>query len=114
LDFVLLEIEDVKNKYRDRLEIISDVLLVVEEKRSRKTRIMYGANLSYKLLKHYLKETLNAKLLDYADENHYKITERGKKFLKLFQDYKKKSEDAKNGKKLLRKMASTDFREFGL
>jgi len=44
-------------KYRDRLQIIADMLSVVRGG-AKKTHIMYQANLSYTLLGRYLSEVL--------------------------------------------------------
>jgi len=49
-------------KYRSRLEIVADVLGVVSGG-ARKTQIMYQANLSYKLLVHYLKDVIKMGLV---------------------------------------------------
>lgn len=105
--------ENPRNRYRSRLEIIRDILLVVEDEICKKTHIMYGANLSYKLLTQYLKEILNAELIEYDGESHYSITGRGKKFLKLYKEYEEKLVDLeerinhlKNGKEILKRMLS--------
>ena len=105
--------ESLRNKYRSRLEIIRDILQAVENVRSKKTYIMYQANLSYKLLIQYLDEALKAGLMEYDGETLYSITERGKKFLKLYEDYERRRTDLenrinhlKNGKETLKKMIS--------
>ena len=75
--------------YRSGLEIVRDVLLVAEEagnSGSKKTHIMYGANLSYKLLTKYLEEVLNAGLVC-EGESCYVITDKGRDFLQVFHDY---------------------------
>jgi len=109
---LVLEIENSGNRYRGRLEIIRDILLVVKNrKKTKKTRVMYGANLSYKLLTEYLGVILSAGLLEYDGESYYTITDRGKKFLELCQDYEEKrldlerrSNSLKNGRENLKKM----------
>ena len=76
------------SKYRNRLQIISDVLLVAASAEgSKKTHIMYGANLSYKLVTRYLDEVLQAGLLEFDGESLYTITSRGQEFLTLFESY---------------------------
>ena len=83
------DVETFRKGYRSKLEIIRDILVVVEEEGSKKTHIMYGANLSYKLLLRYLEHILDAGLVEYDGNSYYTITEKGKRFLKLYQDYEK-------------------------
>jgi len=66
-------------KYRDKLEIVYDILLAVSDG-ARKTHIMYKANLSYKLLVSYLEEMINCELVC-LDNGLYILTEGGKEFL---------------------------------
>jgi predicted transcriptional regulator len=85
-----MEIENFSRGNRSRIEIIKDILQVAEtagESGSKKTHIMYGANLSYKLLTKYLKEVLSAELIC-RGESCYIITEKGKEFLKSYENYK--------------------------
>ena len=87
-----MEIVSSRKGYRGTLEIIRDVLLVVEgagDSGSKKTHIMYGANLSYKLLTRYLKKVLNAGLVC-EGESCYVITDKGERFLQAYGDYEKK------------------------
>lgn len=67
------------SKNRDRLCIIGDILKCAE-KAATKTRIMYSANLSYKLLEKYLTLVLR---LGLVKENGclFELTEEGKEFL---------------------------------
>ena len=53
-------------RYRNRLDIIADVLEVAKGG-ARKTQIMYGANLSYRLLTRYLKEVMDTGLVKRED-----------------------------------------------
>ena len=46
--------------YRERLDIVADMLQVVNEAGAKKTQIMYKANLSYNLLKKYLADIVEA------------------------------------------------------
>ena len=102
------------NKYRNRLQIIRDILLVAASgEGSRKTHIMYGANLSYKLVTRYLDEVLKAGLLEYDRESLYTLTCKGEKFLKLCDTYESNRKelechlnDLENGKEILEKMLS--------
>ena len=80
-------------KYRGRLEIIADILCVVNDNNgARKTRIMYQANLSYKLLTQYLNGVVEAGLVTFGTKNFYMLTQKGKKFLAKFGEYCKSRE----------------------
>ena len=82
------------SKYRDRLEIIRDILLVVSGNDGpRKTHIMYGANLGYKILVRYLDELLKLDLLECNDDSCYRLGEKGEKFLRLYEEYEKRYKD---------------------
>jgi predicted transcriptional regulator len=73
-------------KYRSRLQIIADVLSVVSGG-AKKTRIMYQANLSYKLLTRYLGDVLEAGLVRGGNDDCYELTQKGREFLARFDDY---------------------------
>ena len=75
-----------KNKNRNSLEIVRDVLSVASEKK-RKTRIMYEANLSFRLMEKYLSSLLEGGLLERVEDSFYVVTSRGKEFLQLYEDY---------------------------
>ncbi len=77
------------SKYRDRLRIIADILLIVNDK-AKKTRIMYQANLSYKLLCRYLDEVLNASLVKSEDDDCFALTAKGREFLTRHEEYSKR------------------------
>jgi predicted transcriptional regulator len=82
------------SKYRHRLEIIRDILLVVSGNEGvRKTHIMYGANLGYKILVRYLDELLKLGLLECEDKSCYRLREKGEKFLRLYEEYEKRNRD---------------------
>ena len=72
-------------RYRRGLEIIADILDAVGDG-AKKTRIMYIANLSYRLLGKYLTKTIDAGLVA-NDNNHYEVTEKGRVFLERFKDF---------------------------
>jgi predicted transcriptional regulator len=74
-------------RYRNRLDIIADVLEVAKSG-ARKTKIMYGANLSYTLLTRYLKDVLDLGLVKGEDGNIFKLTEKGSDFLQEFNGYR--------------------------
>ena len=73
-------------RYRNRLDIIADVLEVAKGG-ARKTKIMYGANLSYTLLTRYLKDVMDMGLVRGEDGNIFKLTEKGSDFLQEFNGY---------------------------
>ena len=75
-------------RYRNKLHIIADILKAAENG-SKKTRIMYLANLSYHLLEKYLVKVIQADLLRHNGEL-YELTEKGKIFLEKFRDYSEK------------------------
>ena len=77
------------SKYRDRLQIIADVLSIAN-RRAKKTQIMYQANLSYRLLCRYLKEVTDAGLVSFEKKGCYMLTARGKEFLSRHQEYSKR------------------------
>lgn len=76
-------------KYRGRLQIIADILGIIGNG-SKKTRIMYRANLSYKLLCRYLAEVLNAGLVKCKEKDSYVLTPKGDEFLSKYEDYSKR------------------------
>ena len=79
--------EDRKGRrYRRSLEIVRDMLSIASV-RVRKTRIMYQANLSYRLMEKYLGSLLVGGLVACDDDSCYLITRRGKEFLQLYEDY---------------------------
>lgn len=75
-----------KNKNRGRLDIVREILSIASVK-VRKTRIMYGANLSFVQVERYLKRLLENELIDFFDDSFYLITPKGKEFLQLHTDY---------------------------
>jgi len=77
------------SKYRDRLQIIADILSTVSSG-AKKTRIMYQANLSHRLLCRYLGEVLDAGLVECEDDNCYVLTDKGKEFLSKHEEYSKR------------------------
>lgn len=75
-------------KYRDRLEIMADILNAASLG-AKKTRIMYVANLSYRLLEKYLRETIALDLLFFGS-NDYEVTEKGRSFLEKYKEFSTK------------------------
>jgi predicted transcriptional regulator len=73
--------------YRDRLDIIADILNVVSRE-AKKTQIMYQANLSYKVLQKYLSEIINASLVNFENnQQFYKLTFKGQEYLDAYKEY---------------------------
>ena len=99
--------------YRGRLDIIADILQVASQN-AKKTQIMYQANLSYKVLKRYLREITEASLMSFqAAEQCYVLTEKGQEFLEAYRDYaktnkriEKRRNDADAKKKSLEELCS--------
>jgi predicted transcriptional regulator len=101
------------SKYRNRLQIIADILSIVSV-RARKTRIMYQANLSYRLLCRYMGEVMEAGLVSSVNEECYVLTARGKIFLTRHEQYSKRCKSlaehlnhVNNEKSILEKMCSS-------
>jgi predicted transcriptional regulator len=78
------------NKNRGSLDIVQEVLSIVSVK-VRKTRIMYGANLSFAQVEKYLTLLKRSGLLEYDGDSGYLITDMGIKFLQLYDDYLERS-----------------------
>ena len=83
---VSLGIKSKNSRYRSGLEIAVDVLSIASAK-SKKTKIMYQANLSYRLIEKYMKSLLDRGLLVCDDGAHYLTTARGKEFLQMYLEY---------------------------
>jgi len=79
-------------KYRDRLNIIADILGVAAAG-ARKTRIMYFANLSHGLLEKYLDEIVGIGFLRFGS-NGYGVTEKGQAFLEKYATFSRKCSKA--------------------
>jgi len=83
------------SKYRSHLQILVDILSLINEG-AKRTHIMYGANLSFKLLNKYLSEILNAGLAHLRDDGLYEITEKGLIFLDKCNRFLEHNEHTKN------------------
>lgn len=81
------------NIRRTNIEIIKDILLAIRQAKGLKpTHVMYKANLSHKLLKDYLKELTDKKLITDIEEKGKKmiiITDTGLKFLEKYEQMEK-------------------------
>jgi predicted transcriptional regulator len=81
----------VSLNYRDRLDIIADILQVAEHN-AKKTQILYQANLSYNVLQRYLSEVAAASLVSFeSDSQSFMLTAKGKEFLQGYKKYSKNS-----------------------
>lgn len=77
--------------YRSRFDIIADMLYVASG-RAKKTRIMYQANLSYRLLQKYLAELRHSSLVVYDRKGRcYVLTDKGRKFLIAYKEYSRRA-----------------------
>lgn len=97
------------------MQIIADILMVIRngvKSGARKTRIMYQANLSYRLLNEYLDYTMETNLISVSpeDKSQYVITSRGYEFLEKYVKYSQRSrqleeqlQDVANEKAILEK-----------
>lgn len=73
--------------YRKKMDIIADILHIAETF-VKKTQIMFRANLSYKVLQKYLAELTEASLISYEDDKRcYILTNKGRKFLDIYEEY---------------------------
>lgn len=77
-------------KYRSRVEIASNILRVAVAGRATKTRLMYGAFLSFTQINQYLEFLLSNALIMTDQETHvYTLTEKGLRFLNLYDEMTK-------------------------
>jgi predicted transcriptional regulator len=71
-------------KYRDRNEIIAQILESANGNRVRLTKIMYDVYLSYGLTKEYVGLLIEKGLMEYLDgERTFKTTDKGMDFLHI-------------------------------
>ncbi len=71
-------------KYRSRGEILTNILRVVANSKATKTRLMYGAYLSYAQIEDYIGFVLKQGLISQvSDTNLYQLTEKGMQYLNL-------------------------------
>ena len=74
---------------RDRIEIIAEILGLCSQPRT-KTRVMYGTNLSWTMLQHYLSYMQEHMLLKIQEKStKYVTTERGKEFVAKWKELQK-------------------------
>ena len=71
---------------RDRIEIMAEILGLCSEPRT-KTHVMYGTNLSWKMLQYYLSELQSLGLLEIHDNStRYVVTIRGREFVEKWKE----------------------------
>ena len=71
-------------KYRDRNEIIAQILETANGNRVRLTKIMYDVFLSHTLTKEYVRLLIEKGLIEYLDgERTFKTTDKGMNFLRI-------------------------------
>jgi len=76
---------------RDRLFIMAEILVVAREG-ALKTRIMYGANLSFAQVNEYLRLLLDLDLLKVVETSKktiYETTDKGLRYLQSYREIKK-------------------------
>lgn len=72
-------------KRRNSIDIMADILRI-SISGAKKTRIVYGANLNFKIVKGYLSELREKGLLEFQTHSKkYITTERGIEFLKQYE-----------------------------
>ena len=73
---------------RDRVEIMAEILDMCVSPQT-KTHIMYGTNLSWKMLQHYLAHMQSKALLEInGDSTRYVTSKRGREFLQRWKELK--------------------------
>ena len=70
---------------RNNLEIVAEILKIAK-KGAKKTRIVYGANMNFKMLDEYLEKLTKAGLIANSESNGglIKTTEKGVEYLQQF------------------------------
>ena len=72
---------------RNNLDIMAEVLEIARLG-AKKTWIVYRANLNFKLVKDYLDELMEKRLLD-SEGSIYRTTDQGLEFLEEYKNFKK-------------------------
>jgi predicted transcriptional regulator len=78
------------NSRRSSVDVIADILYIARSG-ARKTRIVYGANINFKLLNNYLKRLERGGLItvDPEDNTMVKTTEKGMEYLRRYDNLRK-------------------------
>ncbi len=98
----------LRRKKRSKYEIIQDVLDQCQSG-SKKTWVMYRANLSYDLTTNYLNELEKLGLVE-NKEGLYYITEKGKQLLELLKAWRQKKSELNDIAKLIREYLPDETR----
>ena len=78
----------VMGSKRDRVEIMAEILGLCSEPKT-KTHVMYGTNLSWKMLQYYLSELQSRGLLEiHNNSTRYVTTKRGLDFVEKWKEIK--------------------------
>ncbi len=72
-------------KNRDSLRIIADILSSINSG-ANKTKIMFSANLSFRLLEKYLGIVISSGLV-HVNGSRYELTQQGVEFVKRYSDF---------------------------
>jgi len=94
--------------HRTSLQILADILSVVRGG-ARKTRIMYQANLSFRLLNRYLGYALEIELISAprSGEGRYALTLKGHEFLEKYSKYSLQSKQLAEQQRVIVKEKAT-------
>ncbi len=76
-------------KNRDSLRIVADILNSINSG-ANKTKIMFSANLSFKLLEKYLTIVVNSGLVQ-INGSKYELTLQGQEFVKKYSSFQERS-----------------------
>jgi predicted transcriptional regulator len=98
-----------RRRKRSRYEIIRDVLDQCQTE-SRKTWVMYRANLSYDLTTNYLNELEKLGLVESKD-GLYHITEKGRQLLDLLNAWKQKKDELESMATLIKEYIPDERRK---
>jgi predicted transcriptional regulator len=80
--FSLINVMTMRHRCRDRIDIICHILEAANANDTKKTKMMYKANLSYPQVEEYLRVLTESDLLRYdSDRQTFKTTEKGLRFL---------------------------------
>jgi len=82
-------LRNTSSQRRSNLEIVAEILRTAK-KGAKKTRIVYGANLNFKMLNEYLEKLEAAGLIKHSEDNGGLIetTDKGKEYLEWFRGLK--------------------------
>jgi predicted transcriptional regulator len=69
---------------RSRQDIIADILVHLHEPIG-KTRVMYGANLSYEQIQDFLSQLQRKNVVQKTSDGKWVLTEKGRKLAELYQ-----------------------------